>query len=505
MEYSQVEQKVKLQVMKFYDALEKRIKRHPPQKYISYCAKRFTQCRNDIKKFVQSPPHNLLHSIEANCAYYKEGYTEPVSWNKFARIMNVYHDYGDNLFLNYTIEENSDRFFLMMAKQQFELQDTPSKGYMARVWSLFVDNLYTVKLAKEFQQKYKMSMEQWFHLMFLLWVAANQRADCIFKKDILLNCDFYMVSQDVIDSLYSYISYTIREIKENYLSIRKQENIVFHFLIRSVFLERPIIDFNDGNMIAPHPDLIFLHSGEGLLKLISSIDGYESCISKSFENYTKDLLNCLENKAQILSCNELEKIVKNTTGGKSCDYLIETDSEIVLVECKATSFTAKMFTDNAILNNNSTGQIAAALIQFYTTAYDLHNGVFDAFSIDKEKPVIGFVVTLGKLPLVNSNWYFDKFIIGRADKKLKPPIFPSNSMKFYPIVMSIETFEHLIVILNNVKTSVMELHNQKENEKYAIVGDWDAYLRSKLQPDYNTLSIVESNNNKFFESMGVGV
>jgi len=497
--------KANLKMLSYYDDLEKKVKRHLPRKYIIYIAERLTQCRRDLKEFTKTPPHNLLHSIEANCAYHKDGYDEPLSWNRFAKIMNLYHDYGDSPFLTYTIKENPERFFLMMARQQFELQNTPSKSYMARVWSLFVNNPYTALLREESKKKFGISMEQWFHLAFLSWAAANQQDNCMFRKDIFLSCDFYNVTQDVIETFYRYTSLSIGQIKENYLSVRKQEERAFHFLIRSVFLARPIIDLEDGNMIAPYPNLIFINSGEGLLELVSSIKNYDVDISKSFEAYVEQLLKCLDNKIQIISSNELEAVVKRTTRGKSCDFLVETDTEIILVECKATTFTAKMFTDNAILNNNSTSKIAKALVQLYTTAYDLSKGVFDALNIDKNKPTIGIVVTLGEIPLVNSEWYFNSFIIARADNKLTFPIFPSIAMKSEPISMSVDSFEKLITVLNNSKTNIMDLYEQKERKGYGTVGDWNSYLRSQLKAGYKLLSIIQANEEQFFESMGVDV
>jgi len=490
-------------MLEFYDTIEKKVKRHRPEEYIPYCAQRLSEFHRDVDKISKIPPHNLLHSIEANCAYYKSGYDDQVTWKSFAQIMNLYQDYGDNPFLSYTISENIDRLFLMMARQQFELQNKPSRVHMARVWSLFVENPYTITLAEQFERVFGISFKQWLHLSFLSWVAAHENPTRIFKRDILLGCDFYKVTSQLADLFYSHVSYSIKQIKNNFLNIRNEEESAFHFLIRSVFLEKPIIAFDDGNMIAPAPDLIFLHSGEGLLDLVRTIPDSDSSIAKSFEYYIGTVLNCLNNKICVIPSNQLEDIVRRSTGGKVCDFIIETDSEILLIECKATTYTAKMFTDNAILNNSSTGKIANGLVQLYTTAHYLDNGVFDTLSIDNDKPAVGIIVTFGEIPLVSSDWYFKKFVMERAERRLSPPIFPSNKMTFQPIVMSVETFENMITILNNTSTSIINLSDAKENEGYAAVGDWNTYLRSQVNSEYQGLSIITDNNRNFFESMGV--
>lgn len=326
------------------------------------------------------------------------------------------------------------------------------------------------------------------------WTAAKHTR--MFKKEVLLGCDFYKVSPQLADKFFSHISYSVEQVKNNFLSVREKEKDAFHFLIRSVFLEKPIIDFQDGSMIAPNPDLIFVYSGEGLLKLLSSIPHSDIYIARSFESYIGALLNCLSDKLKVIPSNQLEKI----TEGKSCDFLVETLSEIILVECKATTYTAKMFTDNAILNNNSTGKIADALVQLYTTAHDLDNGVFDSLGVRKNKPVVGLVVTFGELPLVNSKWYFKEFIMRRASPKLTAPIFPSAKMRSRPIVISVASFENLLTILNNTEINTLELAELKENKGYESVGDWNTFLSSKLKPEYEMLPILTENNKHFLKT-----
>ena len=51
--------------------------------------KKHSEMLGNDKKFVQTPPHRIIHSIEANCAYWKDGYREPVTWNAVVKIMNI--------------------------------------------------------------------------------------------------------------------------------------------------------------------------------------------------------------------------------------------------------------------------------------------------------------------------------------------------------------------------------------------------------------------------------
>ncbi|MCF7955694.1 MAG: hypothetical protein K9M75_07835 [Phycisphaerae bacterium] len=493
-----------IQVRDFYVFLGKKLKRYKPHKYMTSIAGRLCECKKDLKKFGQTPPHYLLHSIEANCAFHKSFYDENLNWKKIGQIMNSYVNiFGDNAFLLHTIHENIDRFFLMMSRQQFELQNTASISSISRAWSLFVNNKHTTSLGFEFNKKFGISFEQWFQMAFLSYVLANNSTKFLFDKKKFFTCTFYDITNEMMDAFFKLTSVSIKQIKENYFDTRKEIDPAYHFLIRSLFLRKPIINLGNGEMISPNPDLILTNSSVNLHKLVSSIPGHHASISDSFESYVQNLLDCLNNKEKIVSSDELEMIAKKATGGKSCDYLIETDDSIILIECKATTFSARMFTDNAILKNNSTTKIAQALVQLYTTANDIYNGVFEDNGIDKNKPVIGIVVTLGEIPLVNSEWYFNNFILERANSKLKSPIFPSINMDRQPISMSIESFEKLITISNNTLTSILEIYDKKKNEGYAVHGDWNTYL--KIKEGYELLPVVTENEKHFFRSMNVDI
>ena len=79
----------KVAMLELYDALERRLKRHRPRDYITWMSRQLAESWSDPRKFVQIPPHRIMHSIEANCAYWKEGYADPVNWNAVAKVMNM--------------------------------------------------------------------------------------------------------------------------------------------------------------------------------------------------------------------------------------------------------------------------------------------------------------------------------------------------------------------------------------------------------------------------------
>jgi len=463
----------KVAMLELYDALEKRLKRHRPRDYITCMSKRLFASWSDPQKFVQIPPHRLMHSIEANCAYWKEGYDDPVNWNAVVKIMNTYNDQVDPFQLS-TISENLDRFFLMMWRTQIELQKRASWAYIIRVWYLFVRSPSMQKSNQEFFTKYKLTMDHWIKFSFLCWAVATRESGNPFLIKDVPNASAGIAHNAFVVFL-EYSARTPSEIGSHFLQMRKEFPYELHSLIRSAFLETPIVKFTDGTMIVPHTHLLFRHSGEGLYRLSKDLDAFYDEFVVSFEEYVKNVLDAVRDSQKIISNKQLEKASRT----KGCDFLVEMRDTVVLVECKACSFTARHFSDNAIRTNNSTGKVAKALTQVYASAKDLEDGVFDQFDVDKTKSTIGIVVTFGEIPSANKDWYFDEFFLKRADRKLAEATYPSKQMTRHPIVLDISTLEKLVAFLNAHTKGLPELYDERKEQGYAVTGDWSIWMNSQ--------------------------
>ena len=130
--------------------------------------------------------------------------------------------------------------------------------------------------------------------------------------------------------------------------------------------------------------------------------------------------NAIEGHVAILDATTLER----SSPGKSCDFLVILNDELLLVECKATWSTARDLAENALDKDTSNSKIAVGIVQIYTTAYDIESGIFDALGAARNKAALGIVVTLGDLVYANSQWYFEKFVLAKAQPKLKEPPDP---------------------------------------------------------------------------------
>jgi len=471
----------KVAFLQLYDALERKLKRHAPRDYIIWMTKRFAESWLDEKKFIQTPPHRIIHSIEANCAYWKKGYREPVTWNAVAKIMNTYQSFVDTYQLN-TISESIERFFLLMYREQIPLQKRASWAHFLRSWILFVRDVSLSKSRREFYSHYRITMDQWVKICFLCWVISCKEASGPFLVKLVENPKI-MISQETLENFLKYSARSPEEIGHYFLDMRKNEPYEFHSLIRSCFFETPIVKFSDGSIIVPHTHLLFLHAGEGLYRLAQTLDVFAVEFSDSFEKYIRRVLDSLEGVIKIID----SKMMEGTATGKSCDFLVETEDTIILVECKACSFTANRLTDAAIENNNSTGKVAKGLVQLYTSAKDLENSRLDKFGINRNKTTMGIVVTFGEIPSANSEWYFEEFFLKRANKKLGETIYPNKQMTHHPIVIDVSGFEKLVATLNSDKITLQDLYDKKQAEGYHKTGEWGIWLSSQHDSGYSEL------------------
>ena len=490
----------KVAFLELYDALERKLKRHAPRDYIIWMSKRFAESWLDDKKFIQTPPHRIIHSIEANCAYWKRGYREPVIWNAVAKIMNIYHNFVDTYQLN-TISESLDRTFLLMHREQIPLQKRASWAHFLRSWVLFVRDTSMADSRREFHSQYGITMDQWVKVCFLCWTISSQEGGGAFLVKMIENPEID-ISQEMLVNFLKHSARSPEEIGRYFLGMRENEPYEFHSLIQSCFFETPIVKFSDGSIVVPHTHLLFFHAGEGLYRLAHTLDMFADEFSDSFVGYIRKVLNSLKGVTNIIDSKKME----NTATGKSCDFLVETKDTIILIECKACSFTANRLTNNAIENNNSTGQVAKGLVQLYASAKDLENGRLEKFGINRNKTTMSIIVTFGEIPSANSEWYFEEFFLRRADKKLNEVIYPSRQMIRRPIVLDISGFERLVVTLNLDKRTLQDLYDKKQAEGYHRTGDWGIWLASQHDSGCLELpSFLQDAKTEFLNELGIPI
>lgn len=490
----EVRLKARLRTMDIQCALEKKAKRIEPCKFIPYIVNIF----HNPPKNILIAPHTVLQVIEANCAYHKSGYSEDMTWKKFADIVNLNKRLEDeNDFYLWSIHHRIGLFFQFIARIQFEAQRTGfNKLHLSRYWKLFYDNNSTPKLFEKFSEKFGISIEKWFLCSICMFSFFHK--SFIGDPNIKIPPEINVNNNDV--SRYLDLSvYSVEEIKQNYFDVRKDISREFHFLIRSAFMERPIVKLDDGRIVAPIPKLIFRHMGYKLRAMFETIDINGHCVANSFEKYTEMLLNNLSSLINLYSSNELEALCNPY---KSCDFILITPTENILIECKAVDYRVRTLTKDAIHNCNAFSKIQKAIDQINSTLKNIQTKKLKIKELDKTKPFLKIVVTFGEMPGFNSDWVLNE-LLSKERLDIKSSSENLNTTK--PLIISIEGLEKLIMYIENSGKSLIDIYNSKQEQGYSLTGDWDAFLTNKaFELDKNEkLNFVERVFNEVYERLGI--
>ena len=485
-------------VLNIYDNLAKKAKRIRPENFVPLLVSKF----REPPKGVVLPPHVILHAIEANCSYHKNGYDEQVTWGKLAEILNIFLSEEFNPYLTYIISKNLNLFVQYIHRTQLDIQKTESsRKHLVRYWKLFAENEFTPKLFSNFENKYGISVEKWFR--YSLGAYAMLRNDLMISRYSIKIGENLPFSNDDFQKYFDLSILTKEQVKERYFESRKNIEPEFYFLIRTCFLERPILQLSNNKLISPIPELIFRHVGYGLYGLLKSLDKDGYYIGKSLQAYTRRVLEDLKTKKVLIDNISMEKIAKDQ---KSCDFLLSTEHENILIECKATIFKVNTLSQNAIAKHTSTTNICRGVDQIHKTLDQIEEGKFDSLIIDKKKPFIGIILTLGEIPEANSDWYYEKIIPNNMmGKKLANYDDASKLIIRKPLILSVNALENLITYMNNSNESLVSIYDQKEKKGYFVTGDWERFLNHKLSDLEKVvpLTFIKSVMEEFDKSLGL--
>ncbi|OQA01594.1 MAG: hypothetical protein BWY69_01328 [Planctomycetes bacterium ADurb.Bin401] len=489
MSEEQVRTHTRFKMYRFFDEIEKKAKRIKPEKFIPYVLNFF----HDPSRKLMISPHTILQAIEANCAYHKDGYNEEISQKKFADIINLIITSEDkNAFYLWSIHNKLEIFYQFICRIQLEVQKTGcSKAYLSRYWKLFCDNIFINKLHYEFEKIYGISVEKWFLCSFALYAMFFKKIMIPKKFQISQNIN---INENDIQKYLNLSCYSITEIKQRFFDIRRNISEEFHFLTRTAFIERPIIDLENGLLVTPIPELIFRHMGYGLNDLFEKIDSYGYYLGKSFQEYTKKTLSCLSKMVKLYSNEELEKL---SEGEKSCDFLVETESENILIECKAIDFKVRTLTENAIFKSNAFSKVKDAICQIENTLYNIKTGKLLLPGINTNKPFLKIVVTFGEMFGFNSDWLLNHMLSS----------IKSVNSNIKPIILSIDGLEKLVLYKENAHESLIDIYHSKLKEGYLITGDWDTYISNKISAiqTVKNLDFFEDGFDEMFNKFGIDI
>lgn len=458
----------------YYAGLRRLVRKYKPAEFGRAVASIIYRVLHDRSLWPYYPLHHLVHSIEANCAYYQTHITtRDVTLTRVNQIMNYYKDYYDP-YLEYALEQLQDIRYtvLAIARQQFAYQRDPRGTALGRSRFLFLQDEPLPKTARLFVSEYGFTMHDWVYMSFAVWAYTGARNSPTTSATNYINSEISSMPKGAVRPFLDMSSLSPTEISAFYHSIREQYPSYLHIFLPSVFLEHPLINYGHDTYLAVHPSLIFYHAVDGLYRACQKLDEqvFHREFAQSFERYVGAILNQLEGDYQVFTESEIQ----NVSPGRSCDYAVDDGHSIILVECKSVRYSATLLTENAIRGDNSTTKLAESFEQIQETADRIRAGKLDALFDSQGKRLLGLTVTFGRIYFANSPNYIKEFITPRMDLSAQARWpYPLDEE---PQVVCVDTLEDIIAVLNETDISVTALIEAKLSEEYGVVGEWDSYL-----------------------------
>jgi hypothetical protein len=493
-----MERQISLNTQRFYNDLMRRVKHFQPKQFIPWIVGIMREYHRQ-NRHVTAPQFQIGIAIEANCAYHCKQTDRELTHKEYAKIKNLFHA-QEQPEMKALLERDFGNYFLVMHRQQIELQKSFAQLDIARYRRLFVKDNPLPKLSKAFYKHFGITPENWIKAsiaIFSTGLSNPQGKLSIRITDPQLNLEVDMVKRYANEA-----SYTVQQVGDRFRRTRDETRPQYHACIRSVFIDHPLISMGEQEYVAPFLGTIFHHSATGLHQRMLKMPHFDTEFGRSMERYV-ELVGRSATKALVVATGgELSKRAM----GKSCDLLIEFDTYILILESKSAIFTRDVITPNTIPNDNSTRKISTAITQLYQTAYDISQDRFCDLGVSSEKPVYGSVVTFGEVPFANAPWYYGRYLFPKAEEKLEPPIYPSDNMPETPLVLTLEGFERLIMLLCTNNVTLPTLIEEKNILGYGKTGEWDMYLgqlATKEEGILRHLTYLEDDCNEFYESLGV--
>lgn len=459
----------------FYQELERLLKRFAPSNFGPFIASTLHQVLKDQNQWAIYPPHMLVNAIEANCAYFRGHRDLQMTHGRLHQILNHYKDYYDP-YIKHVLRElrNIDLFALAMSREQFDLQRTPNLNDFARTLLLYEISNPVPNSSSLFQDHTGVSVNDWIYMCLAIQSHVLNRSNPLIHPDNYINSPIPSVPRNSVPPFLKQASTKPKEIGDYFRGQRDKYPPHLHIFIKSAFFSTPLIEYEDGQYLVVHPYLIFYYADQGIYDTCSSLnqDVFAHEFGDSFEKYAGCLLAEFFPKDRIFP----ESMIQAKSEGRVCDYLVDADDCIILIECKATRYSSDLLTENAVLNDNSTGKIADAYEQIIDTAKRVRKGDFKGQLADNSRPIIAFVTMYGELYFANSLSYFGRFISMRLDKDLLNT-WPSPLMH-PPQILKIDTLERFLIIMRERKVSPCEMIDEKKQLPYSQAGDWPSYLGS---------------------------
>ncbi|WP_156943613.1 hypothetical protein [Alkaliphilus transvaalensis] len=378
-------------------------------------------------------------------------------------------------------------FFINMARQQFYVNRTYGYDDLGRAILIFTSTSLN-KSSKVFESKFGIGFSEWMLICFSVFASSTKGVPPRIRIEYYLDSDKKIAENESIRNVFKLLSIEPRYVSqaciEKISKINNSLAMQFDVYIESIFYDKPMLKLDESRYLVVHKHFLLRQATEGIYDLMKSITSggtFGNEFGKAFEGYVSTLLSTFLSKDHIYTENDLIRY----SNSKVCDFLLEFDDSIVLVECKGTEFNSIIATENAMRKDNSTRAFSKAFKQLNSIENLYKSGVFSDL-VSGDKTVVKIILTYKQLYFANSSWYRKNILdYQRIDVE-------DNC---YPEIMSIMEFEKFLYYMKETKLSPIQILNYRLENKYD--GDWSSILNN-VKVD---LPLLRDSFNEFTDRM----
>ena len=468
----------KKKVAGFNANLENRLKNLHPRDYLPYAASNLRQVLENQESWGRYPPHFILHSMEANCAFHRAGHHAQIKPRTLDRILNVYKQFVDPATLhtlNQGSETDPDLFLLILASQQFGVQAKWGRYRVTGGILIFRQGSFK-NTEPLFHRKFGLSFIEWIKVCLLIYRAVDLE-----KKDPIVDSLYVRSKQTILSDAavtagFRLLSHTVEELRSEYSRLRCDlYSPLQEPQLPSLFIDKPLVQINRDSYVVTHPQFLLSCSVEGIYDLCHAYfeTPFGAEIGKAFQSYVGQLLGEIPGENVLIEEKELRKSIH----GQVCDYLLAMDDAIMLVECKATSYSSTFVSENAVMNDNSTGKIVDGLSQLSNVAKQLDcPGILAHIGGVGDRKLIGLVVTFKHIRFANSSIY-----VSIVD----PQVDIAQEFSFRPQVLDCSSLETLVLATCG-GDSISSIFGEKLGSKTIVPTEWNQFLIESVLDRHKT-------------------
>lgn len=492
-------------VHKLVEEVGRAVKRISPHRLVTHVAMTLYDSFHGSKSqrpraISHFPPHLLSYLLEIHSLEARKPYDDTKLIQRFDEAMKELHEYYDP-YQGKMLEPEAgslDLFMQSLAHIQFPLQEWLGKQELARAWIIFA--CPAIEQAAKFQSEtLQGTPAAWLLFSYCMFAAATDSKGKSSVRDFSIARKWPWYSDALEAAYFRELAWTRLQMQQAFQD-RLTRSPHLTFVSRPLIAIRPTYDLEIGRFVVINPGLLFETCTKRLLEICGGSDvSFGECFGAVFEKYVGSIIRHAKGIRTVFGSNDLERRIK----GKSCDFLINLGDAVLLLECKAVSYTATLPTENALKGNNSTKKLNRAFQQILNSARSIRDGEFAADGIPRDVAIFAAAISWGEIYMANSGWRHEEIVRPFLEEIGLDGEIEQLSFAMKPQVVSIDSLEWIVATSQAKDIPISAILRRKNTGNYSTDGDWPAFLHKEYGLANWSFPEHDTAWDDFFAHMGI--